>query len=456
MNPLKSTRFSWSVLGFGFIQLSYIESYKYLIGSPHATFLELDLYWGLAALAAVMLAALSVAPRTNIKRLRSAAIAIALIESILGSVLLIACDVLHSQALFFAWVLLLGTSCSLLWIAWEDKLAMLDTASVFFAVAACALMTATFHIASTLFPDVHVPLIICTQTGAIVLLFQGFSAGSWRTPPRCPEAFSPLEGDSLLSPRSIVTMTFVFAFSYHFAIRTVFSDTNNLIKDAEDVVSALCLLALFLLSVRCSFTKILRMALPLIIASYMLIQILPIEVRPACIALSGAASKLIQLFLVIEIIVMSSSLAERRRFSTLSFGIAAMFFGRLASDVILRLTDSAFPIGQQDVVVVYVLLAILLLSLLLSLTSKPNASTVRTACEQEELDSRQRHEELARQYKLTSREEEVLALLAQGRTRSVIARRLCISDGTAHAHISHIYNKMGVHSQQELLDLLEI
>ena len=56
---------------------------------------------------------------------------------------------------------------------------------------------------------------------------------------------------------------------------------------------------------------------------------------------------------------------------------------------------------------------------------------------------------------LTAREREVLLLLAQGRTRGVIAERLGISTGTAHTHIAHVYQKMEVHSQQELIDAIE-
>lgn len=55
---------------------------------------------------------------------------------------------------------------------------------------------------------------------------------------------------------------------------------------------------------------------------------------------------------------------------------------------------------------------------------------------------------------LTNREREVLALLAQGRTSAVIAREMGIAEGTAHTHVMHVYQKLGVHSQQELLDLV--
>lgn len=62
---------------------------------------------------------------------------------------------------------------------------------------------------------------------------------------------------------------------------------------------------------------------------------------------------------------------------------------------------------------------------------------------------------LAEKCGLTSREHEVLALLARGKNRQAIMKELSISKGTAHAHISHVYQKTGTHSQQELISLVE-
>ncbi len=70
-----------------------------------------------------------------------------------------------------------------------------------------------------------------------------------------------------------------------------------------------------------------------------------------------------------------------------------------------------------------------------------------------------RHEEgcalVSAEYRLTPRESEVLILLAYGRTLSIVARDLVIAKGTARTHIENIYRKLGVHKQQELIDLVE-
>lgn len=56
---------------------------------------------------------------------------------------------------------------------------------------------------------------------------------------------------------------------------------------------------------------------------------------------------------------------------------------------------------------------------------------------------------------LSPREAEVFALLARGRTSAHIGEKLFISKNTVKSHASRIYQKTGVHTQQELLDLVE-
>lgn len=67
----------------------------------------------------------------------------------------------------------------------------------------------------------------------------------------------------------------------------------------------------------------------------------------------------------------------------------------------------------------------------------------------------ERCEELGKLHHLTPREIEIFALLARGRNGSFIMEHFVISRNTAKSHIKHIYTKLGVHSQQELIDLVE-
>ena len=58
-------------------------------------------------------------------------------------------------------------------------------------------------------------------------------------------------------------------------------------------------------------------------------------------------------------------------------------------------------------------------------------------------------------YGLSARERDVLFLLAKGRTINYIADDLSVSFNTAKSHIRHVYVKTGVHTRQELIDMIE-
>lgn len=62
---------------------------------------------------------------------------------------------------------------------------------------------------------------------------------------------------------------------------------------------------------------------------------------------------------------------------------------------------------------------------------------------------------VAQRHRLTARETEVFELLARGRTSPVIQEKLVLSHNTVKTHVRHIYAKLDVHSQQELISMVE-
>lgn len=56
---------------------------------------------------------------------------------------------------------------------------------------------------------------------------------------------------------------------------------------------------------------------------------------------------------------------------------------------------------------------------------------------------------------LSTREAEVMELIARGNSMATIAERLVISENTVRTHAKHIYTKLDIHKRQELLDMLE-
>ena len=80
-----------------------------------------------------------------------------------------------------------------------------------------------------------------------------------------------------------------------------------------------------------------------------------------------------------------------------------------------------------------------------------------TAAEDEARRSRfrERCEIVANTYLLSRRENEVMYYLARGYKSTFTQQQLYISEGTAKTHIRHIYRKLNIHSQQDLIRLID-
>lgn len=135
----------------------------------------------------------------------------------------------------------------------------------------------------------------------------------------------------------------------------------------------------------------------------------------------------------------------------------AMLAGRLLEQHVLGI---AVPTGT--VVVTAVLVATFLVLSEKKLNAKwgvqmredgPDAASHNEAARRNALGVR--CAELGRAYRLSQREEEVLLLLAQRKTAGDIERELYIANGTAKAHIRHIYQKLDIHSREELFALVD-
>lgn len=62
---------------------------------------------------------------------------------------------------------------------------------------------------------------------------------------------------------------------------------------------------------------------------------------------------------------------------------------------------------------------------------------------------------LSERYGLSARESEIFLLLSRGRDRQYIHAVLYIAPSTVRTHTYNIYQKMGIHSQQQLIDIVE-
>ena len=68
----------------------------------------------------------------------------------------------------------------------------------------------------------------------------------------------------------------------------------------------------------------------------------------------------------------------------------------------------------------------------------------------------ERCQAIADVYQLTDRETEVLTCLSEGWSIPAAARRLMVSQDTVRTHVKHIYAKIGIHSRDDLVEIIKM
>lgn len=91
------------------------------------------------------------------------------------------------------------------------------------------------------------------------------------------------------------------------------------------------------------------------------------------------------------------------------------------------------------------------------LASMPDAAPVQEdhAFDITEDHLRRRCDKLKDEFSLTEREADMAFFIAQGRSKSYIAKALFISENTVKSYTRNLYQKVDVHSKQQLIDMLE-
>lgn len=134
--------------------------------------------------------------------------------------------------------------------------------------------------------------------------------------------------------------------------------------------------------------------------------------------------------------------------------------GGTADVLAALLPDGIHQTAVTGLVAVLVLAATLILFSERELTSKWGVSLLESGGLLERSAEDERREtrcgEITRQYRLSPREDEILRLIAQGKTARAIEGELFIAEGTFKAHTRHIYEKMGINSRKELRNILGV
>ena len=137
---------------------------------------------------------------------------------------------------------------------------------------------------------------------------------------------------------------------------------------------------------------------------------------------------------------------------------AGMFLGWALAAVVIAL-GAAFPSWHLSQVLPMAMILILVFVVMTFSYDSMRSSESRDDISAAPVDAptawKTACDDICEKFALSPRECEVFALCAKGRDTAYICNELCVSNHTVRSHIYHIYGKMGIHSQQDLITVVE-
>jgi len=232
----------------------------------------------------------------------------------------------------------------------------------------------------------------------------------------------------------------------------VFTAANQWGVFASGIFAVLCCVTFLISKKGFSFESYFRPVVPIIVIGFLLLRLSTVASGAFIIVGFQLADMLI--WIVLSWIASHSGLPQR----VYCVGKGSIYLGMLVGALTASLIHAEPGLGSPTETVATIVVYLLILAVVYVF----NNSTVNIAIKTSFNGSdpvfiartiELKCEELGKRFDLTSREREMLAYLAQGRTLPYIEAELHISHGTVSSHRDHIYAKLGVHSRQDLLDL---
>lgn len=147
------------------------------------------------------------------------------------------------------------------------------------------------------------------------------------------------------------------------------------------------------------------------------------------------------------------------------YGYGIQLFGTVLGYILGARLDTALGSRQADLLSVYVVAAIIVLALSLAIYPPRTMHDLLLAIPADDISERLPVTEttelervcmqLANEQALTAREREVMALLARGRGSTYISENLGVTLSTVYTHTRNLYRKLGIHSREELMHLVD-
>lgn len=457
--------FDWNFLGFGLCRAWITQWFLLPIVLSDTWHVYTELLYFLPG-ALVCLSLTLFMKNQASKKARTLTLLSSAVFSLVGVALIVPAVMWSNVTVLAVGLLVCGIGAALLQTLWGDKFSYLPTSqATLYTVCAfflSAFMSLLARGAETM--PVALFLFCIVPFGSFVLLYRGFSAGQWSGVRTDHQQDDSSEPHTLVNLGRFCISIFVFVFVFNFAFRGLLSGSSlevagQPLRNYANIIVMAVLLVLVLTTGRFNRMGLYRVSFPILIGALLLSLFIPFEFMSIASTIAAVGYKLFDVLFWCVLIGIAHN-SRNNVWGVLGFGMAANL-GGMGLGMAAGWIYSLFPFWQeldQSIVVCVLMFALVIVIILIlpeSLVAQFISHGSRKGSSAVGISLGDRCNVVVKRFGLTSRESEVLGFLAQGRTQSVIAKKLCISEGTAHTHIVHVYQKTGIHSQQELIDLIE-
>lgn len=270
--------------------------------------------------------------------------------------------------------------------------------------------------------------------------------------------------------RNLLIAYLVYSTVYNMFVSIVYAQVPASIASQArfwaNFIAAVILLATFMVIHQVSVKGLFRFVLPITVAGFVLYLTSPAVLGEAALMVAGVGRKLFDIMtltlVVRAVCIFDLPSLEHRGLIEVAKNLGYCVGFMVAMVMFDAVNAGVLHLGTLLPALILVLIVVFFwvfpegrLDDLFDVLPEERPELGEAAREDDRANLRDRVDAVARAHALTPREREVAYYLACGRSAKVIVERLGISRSTVHAHTAHVYSKLGVHTQQELIDLVE-
>lgn len=460
--PLSAVAFKpWRLLGFGYYQAwVYLAVFSTLLFADHALFAEhlafTRQYFSLS-LSLCLITLVFVSYRLDILAKRHYVLVGGSALSLVGTLIIASSSTGLGPALplIAGGITLTSVGNALLIICWGNLWCQIDTDRMGMHIVVSNCFAGVLYLIITALPS----LIAVVLTALLPLCSAATLLHCAGEPPRRDEP-SPRQPASLLlkAVAIIAIIPFVYGIARAFSSSVPAADFDSIHRNIMLGITVLAF-AVMVISAAAPHERIIvrlyRLIVPLMIVGFMAYSF----AGPAFqwVALSAIACGFYS-FEGLVWLLHPQFVLKTKASSLVVFGWGRALFhlcGFAGATAGFQLVAANLSTGPSLEVACLIIVIVLVITMAYLFTEHDLRLFIGRPSIAPQVDLEKRCQQIAASYRLSRREEEVLVLLAKGRSVPFIAEEFTVSKGTVKTHVRHIYEKLSIHSKQELLDLVE-